>query len=81
MKGRQGFVAGYNAQAMVSPLAVDQVEDRSFLITAADVTNTDDDYGQLVPMMEQAEEMTGESAELILADGGYHSGENLASCH
>lgn len=80
MKGRQGFVAGYNAQAMVSPLAVNQAKGGSFLITAADVTDAPDDYGQLVPMMEQAEELTGERAELTLADGGYHSGENLAAC-
>ena len=80
MKGRQGFVAGYNAQAMVSPLSVNNAKDGSFLITAADVTDAPDDYGQLVPMMEQSEEMTGERAQVTLADGGYHSGENLASC-
>ena len=47
---------------------------------AVDVTDAPDDYGQLVPMMEQSEEMTGERAQVTLADGGYHSGENLASC-
>lgn len=78
MKGRQGIVAGYNAQAMVSRLKEEHGGGR--LITAADVTNDADDHGQLLPMIEQAEENTGQSAETTLADGGYHSGSNLKAC-
>ena len=78
VKGRQGLVAGYNAQAMVSPLKAEY--GGGLLITAADVTNVADDHGQLVPMIGQAEENTGDRAETTLADGGYHSGKNLEAC-
>jgi hypothetical protein len=79
MKSRQGIVAGYNAQAVVSPAKVDNNEN-GLIITAADVTTDATDVEQLVPMLEQAEENTGERAKASLADGGYHSGVNLASC-
>jgi len=57
MKGRQGIMPGYNAQAMASPVA--QSSGNGMLITAADVVNSAADSGQLVPMLEQAEEMIG----------------------
>lgn len=47
------------------------------LITAADVINSASDSGQLVPMLEQAKELTGERVHLTLADGGYHTATNL----
>ncbi len=53
MKGRQGILPGYNAQAMASPVA--QSSGNGMLITAADVVNSAADSGQLVPMLEQAE--------------------------
>jgi len=80
MKGRHGIEAGYNAQAMVSPLGPAKAQGDGFFITAADVANTADDYDQLLPMMEQAEEMTGQRTEVTLADGGYHTGANLEAC-
>ncbi len=49
------------------------------LITAADVVDTAADSGQLVPMLEQAEEMIGEPVPVTLADGGYHTAANLAA--
>lgn len=81
MQTRQGIAAGYNAQAMVSPAVVDPAgrEPGGLLITAADVTTDAHDQGQLGPMIEQARE-NGAGAELTLADGGYHSGPNLAAC-
>ena len=78
MKGRDGIVTGYNAQAMVSPIDAEAVRGTGMLITAADVVNTAADYGQLVPMLEQAEELTGERVPITLADGGYHTATNLA---
>lgn len=75
MKGRQGIMPAYNAQAMVSPL----VSGKGMIITAADVVNTASDTGQLVPMLEQAEEIVGHRVELTLADGGYHTAANLAA--
>ena len=68
MKGRQGIMPGYNAQVMASPVA--QSSGNGMLITAADVVNSAADSGQLVPMLEQAEEMIGEPVPVTLADGG-----------
>src|SRR5690606_41193655 len=48
MKTRQGFVQGYNAQAVVT-------EDQ--LIVAAAVTQDANDVGQLHPMLQQAQEI------------------------
>jgi transposase len=79
MKTRQGIVAGYNAQTVVSPAKVDKNE-QGLIITAADVTTDADDHKQLLPMLEQAEENTEEQAQASLADGGYHSGVNLKAC-
>ena len=47
------------------------------LITAADVVNTAADSAQLVPMLEESEEMTGVRVPVTLADGGYHTAKNL----
>ena len=77
MKGRDGIINGYNAQSMVSPLAVETAKGNGMLITAANVVNTAADSGQLVPMLEQAEELTGEHVPTTLADGGYHTAANL----
>lgn len=72
---RGGYTTGYNAQAMVSPL-----KPGGMLMTAVDVTNTPTDHPHLVPMIERAAANTGEGADVTLADAGYHSGPNLASC-
>jgi len=80
MKSRQGFVAGYNAQAMVSPLAPEAAGRTGLLIMATDVDNCPADQEQLVPMIEQAEANTGRPADITLADGGYHSGPNVDAC-
>jgi hypothetical protein len=77
MKGRSGIMPGYNAQTMVSPLAPETSKGNGMLITAAEVVNTAADSGQLVPMLEQAEELTGQRAQVTLADGGYHTAANL----
>jgi len=79
MKSHQGMVVGYNGQAMVSPVKIEE-KDTGLIITAADVTTNASDAGHLVPMLEQAEENTGKRAEVSLADAGYHSGRNLESC-
>ena len=79
MKSRQGFVAGYNAQAMVSPLAPDAGLGGLF-ITATSVSNSPSDQQELLPMIAAAQANTGQPATLTLADGGYHSGPNLVAC-
>ena len=69
MKTRNGYIQGYNAQAVVD---VD-----SGVIVAADVTAEADDYAQLVPMLEQVQKNTGEQPRKALADGGYCSEKNI----
>lgn len=77
LRGKDGFVAGYNAQAVVSPLS--KAAGRSGqLITAAGLSQDTDDHRQLLPMVEAAAANLGEQAETTLADAGYHSGENLS---
>jgi hypothetical protein len=49
------------------------------LITAADVVTDPDDHAQLAPMIAAARD-NGAGTPLTLADGGYHSGANLAAC-
>ena len=77
MKGRQGIVAGYNAQAMVSPVETEEGAN-GMLVTAADVVDAANDNALLVPMIKQAEETTGTKAQMTLADAGYFAGSHLA---
>ncbi len=74
MKTREGYVQGYNAQAVVTQ---DQI------ILAAEVTQEANDVKQLRPMLEKAQEElaaagSGEKIERALADAGYWSEANAA---
>lgn len=80
MKSRQGMVAGYNLQAVVSPLQVSEVGKAGMIVTAVAAVQDAADNHQLIPMMEQAEEITGQRADMTLADAGFDSGANLARC-
>ena len=79
MKTRHGILPAYNAQAIVSPFDPEG-GGGSVLITAVDLVDEPNDYGQLTPMLEKAEETTGSKVGMTLADGGYHSGRNLEEC-
>lgn len=80
MRGSQGYVLGYNAQAMAAPVS----GGGGILITAAEVTQDPVDNGQLLPLIAAAKENTGENTghppPLTLADTGYFSGANLRAC-
>lgn len=81
MKAGTGeFIAGYNAQA--TALAGPKREDgtRDLFIGDAEVVTTPADQGQLAGMVEGTERNLGVRCETVVADGGYHSGENLAWC-
>jgi transposase len=78
VKTRQGITPGYNMQAAVSPIKGS--EKKRVLITAEEVVMDANDTQQLIPVIEQARENSGEKALVSLADAGYHSGENLAKC-
>ena len=73
LKGKDGFIAGYNGQAVVSPLT-EAAGQAGQLITAAAVTQDADDHYQLIPMLEAAAANSGQQAATTLADAGYHSG-------
>jgi len=73
MKTSNGYIQGYNAQAVVTS---DQV------IVAAEVTQQQNDVGQLHPMMNKAsEELEAagitQKMRVMLADAGYYSEENV----
>jgi hypothetical protein len=75
MKTKDGWVQGYNAQAMVNE---DQV------VVGAEVTDEQNDAAQLHPMIEEtnkslAEADISERPGKLLADAGYCSEENLAT--
>jgi transposase len=79
LRTRGGFVTGYNAQTMASPLSLPEGEVGGRLITAVAVVN-ELDVGQLLPMIAEAEANTGRNETTTLADAGYHSGPNLVAC-
>jgi transposase len=69
MKGADGMVQGYNAQAAVEPTLL--------LIVGQSVTEAANDKEQLKPMVELIEQQSGQRPDAILADNGYCSAENL----
>jgi transposase len=69
MKGPDGFIQAYNAQAAV--------EAKLQLIVGQTVTAASNDKEQLVPMVEVIEQQSGQRPEAILADSGYCSEKNL----
>ncbi len=69
MKGADGFVQAYNAQAVV--------ESTTQLIVAQAVTQEANDKRQLVPMVAAMEQQAGQKPEELLADSGYCSDKNL----
>lgn len=65
----KAFLQGYNAE-----IAVDC---DTQIILAADVVQAANDKGQLIPMLEQVEENTGEVPDTVLADNGFFSEANV----
>jgi transposase len=70
MKGSDGFVQAYNAQAAV--------EASMQLIVGQAVTQEANDKQQIVPMVETIEQQAGQRPQQLLADSGYCSEQNLA---
>ena len=69
MKGSDGFVQAYNAQAAV--------ESSMQLIVGQAVTQEANDKQQIVPMVEAIEQQAGQRPAQLLADSGYCSEQNL----
>lgn len=69
MKGSDGFVQAYDAQAAV--------ESSSQLIVGQAVTQEANDKQQVAPMVETIEQQAGQKPGQLLADSGYCSEQNL----
>ena len=69
MKTKDGYVQAYNCQAAVD--AEHQV------IVALSVNNEQNDYDELVPLLDQIKAHTGEYPKEVSADAGYCSEKNL----
>jgi transposase len=69
MKGRGGYVIGYNAQAAVDAKAQ--------IIVGAELVASATDNDQQVLMLKEIEETAGQLAQVTVMDAGYHSAENL----
>ena len=69
MKGADGFVQAYNAQAAVEPALQ--------LIVGQALSQQANDKQQLIPMIERVREQAGQKVQQVLADSGYCSEENL----
>jgi transposase len=84
VKGRQGVIAGYNAQAAVARVQTATPRHPrarpARLLTAVAVVPDADDHGQLVPMLDRVAATTGRGVATVLTDGGYHDGATVAAC-
>jgi transposase len=69
MKGRDGFIQGYNAQAAVDAKAQ--------VIVAHGLTDCAADNDQLVPMVDAVKANTGKVPVQVSADSGYFSEANI----
>ena len=65
----EGFQQSYNAQAVI--------EGENQLVVGAEVTDNASDQGQLIPMIDRAAEVCGETPEQVLADAGYGNERDL----
>lgn len=70
MKARQGWVQGYNGQAVV--------DCDTQVIVAQDLVQDENDVGQLEPMLSRCEQQAGRRPDELLADAGYWSEDNAA---
>ena len=71
MKGGDGFLQGYNAQAVVEGVCQ--------LIVGQTVTQAANDKEQLTPLLQAVEQQAGQRPAEVLTDSGYCSEQNLES--
>lgn len=69
MQSAQGFIQAYNTQ-----IAVDE---KTRLIVATGLTQCAADNGELLPLIEEVERITGQVPERVLADAGYKGEGNF----
>jgi transposase len=68
-KTQAGFIQGFNAQAAV--------DEENQIIVAQALTNQPPDVEHFLPLLEQVVENCGEVPEVVTADAGYFSEENV----
>ena len=56
------------------------VDEKHHIVTAVDVTSSAADQGQLYPMAKKLKKILGVKKITVLADKGYHTGEDLRRC-
>ncbi len=71
MKGGDGFLQAYNAQAAVEGVCQ--------LIVGQTLTQAANDKQQLTPLLQAVEQQSGQRPQQVLADSGYCSEQNLES--
>ena len=72
LKGSEGWIQGYNAQAAV--------DGDHQVIVAIGVSNQASDAVHLLPMVERIEANTGQRPQKLIADAGYCSTSNIEAC-
>jgi hypothetical protein len=72
LKGSDGWIQGYNAQAAV--------DGDHQVIVAIGVSNQPSDAVHLLPMLERTLANTGQVPDALIADAGYCSSANLEAC-
>ena len=72
LKGADGWIQGYNAQAAV--------DGDHQVIVAIGVSNQPSDAVHLLPMLERIQANTGQLPAVLTADAGYCSATNLEAC-
>ena len=72
LKGGDGWIQGYNAQAAV--------DGDHQVIVAIGISNQASDAVHLLPMLERIHANTGQRPEALIADAGYCSTANLEAC-
>ena len=68
-EGKNRF--GYNAQAVV--------DSKAGVVVAVAVSNEENDVGQLVPMVKEAQKLTGAKQAVTASDSGYGAGPDIAA--
>lgn len=69
MKTRDGIIPSYNVQAAV--------DEKNQVVVAMDVTNSENDFGQMPQMVEKIIENCGIEPVMVLADKGYSDNDSL----
>src|SRR5215470_3413535 len=68
-----GYNPSYNVQVTT--------DSKQKIIVGVRVSQAGNDYGELVPSIEEAKQNTGRSPEQVVVDGGYVSAANVLSMH